>query len=213
MYPLLFFFFNKESYIKVSIKMRIEAPKGQNPSLEELNEFLQALNGVHEFIITNTQAEYKAAKKPNSFSKEPPILEYHKLNVVQICRKNPFDLEFTFYILRDGLISYWPIIKAMFTFCKKFGRNHNDLFQNLIVVRVYFDNLLSSLGTNTDKTADSFDSLNQIYNKLMMNEKFRSYYDVFCKTTLRIDQFTSNSEELNFDVDFLGDDDNANIVE
>jgi hypothetical protein len=193
--------------------MRIEAPKGQNPFLQELNEFMQALNGVHEFIITNTQAEYKAVKKPNSFSKEPPILEYHKLNVVQMCRKNPFDLEFTFYILREGLISYWPIIKAMFTFCKKFGRNHNDLSQNLILVRVFFENLLTRIRTNTDKTADSFDSLNQIYNKLMMNEKFRSYYDVFCKTTLRINKFISETGELILDVDFLSDGDNSNIVE
>jgi hypothetical protein len=125
MHPLLFFFIYPDRYRKITIKLKFEASKGQNPNLEELNEFLGALSAMHEEVIIKTQPEYRENKRISLHNIQ--VLDHHKLDVINICRKNPFDLELTFFILREGLLTYWPLIKALFKFCKRYGRNHNTV--------------------------------------------------------------------------------------
>ncbi len=195
MYPLLFFFFYPKSYQKVTIKITFAAPEGQNPNLEELNEFLGALSTIHEEVILNSQPEYKENKRTPLHSVQ--VLEHHKLNVIHICRKNPFDLELTFYILREGLLTYWPLIKALFLFCKKYGRNHNQLEQNALLLKTFNDNLTNRLRELLNLPEnENYESLSIIYNKLMTNKNFKRLYDMFCNTALTITSLTSKAEDL-----------------
>jgi hypothetical protein len=196
MYPLLFFFFYPKRYQKVTIKMTFAAPNGQNPNLEDLNEFLGALSAIHEAVILNSQEEYKENKK-NLFN-NVQILDHHKLSVIHICRKNPFDLELTFYILKEGLLTYWPLIKALFSFCRKYGRNHNQLEQNALLLNTFIDDLSNRLRKLLNLPEnENFESLSNIYNKLMKDKNFKRLYDMFCSTALTITSLISKAEDLN----------------
>jgi hypothetical protein len=44
----MFFFFINTKHSKVNIKLTFEAPKGENPTLEEFNDFLNGLSNLHE---------------------------------------------------------------------------------------------------------------------------------------------------------------------
>ena len=82
-----FFFGSAKKYNKVNLQINFKAPNDEDPSLEEFNEFLDAVTTLHEQIIIYTQPEY--------FNTSPltrQILEQHKLKIEHICHKNPYML-------------------------------------------------------------------------------------------------------------------------
>jgi hypothetical protein len=201
---------------KVTIQMTFEAQKGQNPSLEELNEFLDAVSKVHEYAILNTQPEYADIKTPIMMNNSK-VLDYHKLEVKHLCRKNPFDIELTFYLVQEGLITYWPFIKALMEICKRYGKNVNILEETFQNIRALFDylyakyhrNLLLSLLSRSlrylDDRTELFEKISRKFTLLMANHKFREYYDKFCSTSITITNLVSLVEDLNEKIDLLND--------
>jgi hypothetical protein len=212
---MLFFFFSQEPYYKVKIKMTFQAPEGQNPSLEELNEFLDAISKLHEYAILNTQPEYFENHKPSIHNSK--VLEYHKLEVTQICRKNPFDVELTFYIIKEGLITYWPMIKALLFLCRRYGKNSNQLSGTIEYLRNQFERFFDLLMINStlskllvflkiyDDKEKLFEKLSSNLSRLMSDPKFREYYDKFCSTSIIITNLVSIVEDLNEKMDLLND--------
>ncbi len=195
--------------------MTFEAPKGQNPSLDELNEFLDAVSKIHEYVILNTQPEYFENHKPSIHNSN--VFDYHKLKVTQICRKNPFDLELTFYIIQEGLITYWPMIKALLFLCRRYGRNANQLSGTIEYLRNRFERffdrfmlgsvlskILSFLKIYDDKER-LFEKLSSNLSRLMSDPKFREFYDKFCSTSITITNLISLVEDLNEKLDLLND--------
>jgi hypothetical protein len=212
---LLFFFFQKP-YYQVKIKMSFEAPKGKNPSLEELNSFLDALSNLHEYAILSTQPEYMDVKGPILTARK--VLDYHKLEVKQICRKNPFDLELTFYIIQEGLITYWPFIKALIRMCKRYGRTANNLEETLSEIKRLFDELYSkyyriAFISSIIRVLKIFDERTQLFEKLMSNlkhlmsdRKFREYYDLFCSSAIAITSIISFVDEFDESLELFKED-------
>jgi hypothetical protein len=204
---LFFFFFFNKDYHQVKIKMTFEAPKGENPSLDELNEFLDAVSKLHEYVILQTQPEYADIKTPIMMNTSK-VLDYHKLEVKHLCRKNPFDIELTFYLVQEGVVTYWPIIKALLEICKRYGKNINSLKETLQNIRNLFDalyakyhrNLLLSVFSKSLKYLDDrnelFEKISRKFTLLMSNSKFREYYDKFCSTSITITSLVSEVEDL-----------------
>jgi len=213
---MLFFFFFKEPYYKVKIKMTFQAPNGENPSLEELNEFLDAVSKLHEYAILNTQPEYADIKGPLMMN-TAKVLDYHKLEVNHLCRKNPFDIELTFYLVQEGLITYWPFIKALMEICKRYGKNVKSLEETLQNIRTFFDELyakyhrnlllsaLSSVLRYFDDNTKLFEKISRKFTLLMANPKFKDYYDKFCSTSITITSLVSLVEDLSEKIDLLND--------
>lgn len=213
---LFFFFLFQEPYYKVKINMTFQAPNGQNPSLEEFNEFLDAVSKLHEYAILNTQPEYADIKGPLMMN-TAKVLDYHKLEVRHICRENPFDIELTFYLVQEGLITYWPFVKALMEICKRYGHNVNNLEETLQDIRTFFDELyakyhrnflLSHLSTSLkylDDRTKLFERISRKFNLLMAHQMFRKYYDKFCSTSITITNLVSLVEDLNEKMDLLND--------
>jgi hypothetical protein len=198
--------------------MTFQAPEGQNPSLEGLNEFLDAISKLHEYAILNTQPEYFENHKPSIHNSK--VFDYHKLEVTQICRKNPFDLVLTFYIIKEGLITYWPMIKSLLFLCQRYGKNTNQLTGTIEYLRNQFERffdrfmsdsvlskLLAFLKIYDDKER-LFEKLSSNLSRLMTDPKFREYYDKFCSTSITITKLVSEVEDLKElvgDLDLLTD--------
>jgi hypothetical protein len=201
---------------KVTIQMTFQAPSGENPSLDELNEFLDAVSKLHEYVILQTQPEYADIKTPIMINTSK-VLDYHKLEVRHICRENPFEIELTFYLVQEGLITYWPFIKALMEICKRYGKNVNNLEETLQNIRAFFDdlyakyhrNLLLSLLSSSLKFLDDrtklFERISRKFTLLMSNPMFRNYYDKFCSTSITITNLVSLVEDLNEKMDLLND--------
>jgi hypothetical protein len=212
---MLFFFFQPKPYHKVKIKITFEAPKGQNPSLDELNEFLYAISKIHEYVILNSQPEYFENHKPSIHNSK--VFDYHKLEVTQICRKNPFDVELTFYIIKEGLITYWPLIKTLLFLCKRYGKNTNQLSGTIEYLRNQFERffdgfmldsvlskLLAFLKIYDDKER-LFEKLSSNLSRLMTEPKFREYYDKFCSTSITITSLVSEVKDLDEKLDLFNE--------
>jgi hypothetical protein len=212
---MLFFFFFQEPYHKVKINLTFQAPNGENPSLEELNEFLDAISKLHEYAILNTQPEYFENHKPSIHNAK--VFEYHKLEVTQICRKNPFDVKLTFFIIKEGLITYWPIIKAFMSLCKRYGKNANHLDGSIEYLRMQFERffdifilnsilskLFGFLKIYNDKEK-LLEKLRSNLSRLMSDPKFREYYDKICSTSITITNLVSSVESINERIDLLND--------
>lgn len=210
---MFFFFFFEEPYYKVQIKMTFQAPKGQNPSLDELNEFLDSVSKLHEYVILNTQPEYMESNRQTLHNSK--VFDHHKLQVTQICRKNPFDIELTFYIIKEGLITYWPMIKALLFLCKRYGKNTNHLSGTIEHMRMQLERLFDRLMLNSvlsrlsgflkiyDNKEKLFEKLSSNLLRLMSDKKFRECYDKFCSTSITIISLVSNVEELDEKIDLL----------
>ena len=195
--------------------MTFQAPIGENPSLEELNEFLDAVSKLHEYAILNTQPEYLENHKPSIHNSK--VLNYHKLEVTQLCRKNPFDLELTFYIIKEGLITYWPLIKALMSHCKRYGKNMNHLLSTIENLRLQLEILFDRLMSNSvlsrlfgflkiyESKGKLFEKLSSNLLRLLSDPKFTEYYDKFCSTSITITNLVSIVEELNEKTDLLND--------
>jgi hypothetical protein len=214
--PLLLLLFGEKNPKKVTLKMTFQAPLGQNPSLEELSEFLEAVSKIHEYVILNTQPEY-ADIQSSLMLNTSKVLDHHKLEVKHLCRKNPFDIELTFYLVQEGLIAYWPFIKALIQICKRYGKNINSLEESLQSNRVLFDDLyekyhrnyfLSALSISLrylDDKTKLFEKISRKFNKLMINKLFRDYYDKFCSTSITITKLVSLEEDFHQKVDLMND--------
>jgi hypothetical protein len=201
---------------KVTIQITFQTPTGGNPSLEELTEFLDAVSKIHEYAILNTQPEY-ADIKTSIMMNTSKVLDYHKLEVKQICRKNPFDIELSFYLVQEGLITYWPFIKALMEICKRYGKNINSLQETLQNIHNLFDllyskyhrNLILSLLSRSLKYLDDktelFEKINQKFTLLITNKMFRKYYEKFCSTSITVTNLVSLVEDLNEKLDLLND--------
>lgn len=200
---LLLLLLREDKPRKVSIHITFEAPNGENTSLDELNDFLNAVSKLHEQVIFSTQPEYLGSSKLSQ------ILDYHQLEVEHICRKNPFDIILTFHIVQEGLITYWPFIKALIKFCKRYGKNSNQLEFSLENLRDYiielFENLhrpgfLSRFSSKLrifDNSENLLSKMNENLFKLLTNKSFRFYYDHFCTTAITITDFVSTIEKIN----------------
>jgi hypothetical protein len=212
---MLFFFFFSEPYYRVKIRINFECPSGQNPSLDDLNEFLDAVSRIHEFAIINTQPEYLENNK--STNQDLKVFEYHKLEVLQFCRKNPFDLELSFFILKEGLVTYWPFIKALIFMCKRYGSNSTHLIGTINFMRIHFDLFFERLMSNVifnklfglDKKYNDkeklFTKLISNLLRLMSDPKFRMFYNKICMNFLNITSLVSSVEELKEEIDLLND--------
>jgi hypothetical protein len=209
------FFFFPEPYYKVKINMSFQAPNGENPSLEELNEFLEAVSKLHEYAILNTQPEYMESHRKTLHNSK--VLDYHKLELTQICRKNPFDLELTFFIIKEGLITFWPMIKTLLFLCKRYGKNANHLSGTIEYLRMQFERFFDRFISNSalsklleflkiyDDKEKLFQRLSSNLSRLMHDPKFREYYDKFCSTTITITNLISSVESINERIDLLND--------
>lgn len=198
---------------KVTIKLSFEAPKGTNPSFGELNSFLDAISNLHEYAILFTQPEYMDVKRPILTASK--VLDYHKLEIKQICRKNPFDLELTFYIIQEGFITYWPFIKALIRICKRYGKTANNLEETFSEIQGLFEELYRKYYRNAflssivrvleifDERTKLFERLSANFTRLMSDRKFREYYDLFCSTTITITSVISWVEDLNEKTDLF----------
>ena len=201
---------------KVTIQITFQTPTGGNPTLEELTEFLDAVSKIHEYVILQTQPEYADIRTPIIINASK-VLDYHKLEVKHLCRKNPFDIELTFYLVQEGLITYWPFIKALMEICKRYGKNVNSLEETLQIIRAFFDelyakyhrNLLLSLLSKSlrylDNKTELFEKISRKFTLLMANQIFRKYYDKFCSTSITITNLVSLVEDLNEKIDLLND--------
>ena len=196
---LFFFFFDfPKNYNKVNLSLTFEAPKGENPNLEEFNEFLDAVSKLHEQIILYTQPEYLNTS-PNSRQ----ILDHHKLKIDTLCRKNPFEISLTFHIIQEGIIAYWAFLKALIYFCKKYGKNTDELLVSFNSFKELFSNLydkfyrktfLSSLFSGLkifDNVEHLFEKANTNFIKMMSSRTFKVNYDKFCKTAINITDLIS----------------------
>lgn len=190
--------------IKVKFQLTFEAPKGENPNLEEFNEFLTALSNIHEQVVLYTQPEYFDALPSTR-----QVLDYHKLKIEKLCRKNPFDITLTFQIIQEGLITYWPIIKALIYFCKKYGKNSTDLEKTLAEFRRFFYGIYDKLYRLNhlssfypvlkvfDNKDNLFAKMNKNFTRMMTSRAFKVNYDKFCNTAITITDFVSIIEEIN----------------
>jgi hypothetical protein len=192
----MFMFFFK-GYHHIKIELTFSTPKGTSPTLEEFNEFLHSLNKLHEHIILNTQPEYLGSG--NTIQSQ--LLDWHKLEVIHICRKNPFDVELCFRLLNEGIASYWTMLKAFIFFCKRYGRNVNELEMNIEALRSYFyqkheeiiEESPGSISTNDSSNYEEklFSTLMKRFMKLLTNKGFRITYDKFCNASIAITNLVS----------------------
>ncbi len=200
----MFFISHNANYINVNLKLTFKAPEGENPSLEEFNEFLTAVSNLHEQVILHTQPEYFGTLPASR-----QLLDYHKLKIEKLCRKNPFDITLTFQIIQEGLITYWPFIKALIYFCKKYGKNSTDLEKTLEEFRRFFNGLYDKLYrldyirsfypslklfNNKDNL---FEKMNRNFTRMMTSRAFKVNYDKFCTSAITITDFVSIIEEIN----------------
>lgn len=190
--------------IKINIKLTFQAHDGENPSLEEFNDFLTALSNLHEQVILYTQPEYFDAAVSSR-----QLLDYHKLKIEKLCRKNPFDITLTFQIIQEGLITYWPFIKALINFCKKYGKNSTDLEKTLEEFRRFFNGLYDKLYRLNhlssfypvlkvfDNKDNLFAKINSNFLRMFTSRAFKVNYDKFCTAAITITDFVSIIEEIN----------------
>ena len=192
---LLLLLGDKKAKVQFEIELVSEEKDG-NFDFQELTEFLQQLNYVHNRAIRLTQQEYQGR-----LFEEADILDYHKLNIEQITQNSPLKLLISFTIDVDYLVPYIATLKIFFKLCKKYGATTNHLENTLNSIR---NTLLSTLrkynvlniSSNSEINEDSF------YSKLMRlmdEEKFRKSYNSFCKTGITISKFISITKLLNFD--------------
>jgi hypothetical protein len=203
--------------VDITLKITFELPKGQNPTFEEFNDFLSAISKLHEYVIVNTQPEYFDTGHPSTRQ----ILDWHKMEVSHICRKNPFELVLTFQLLQEGIATYWPFLKALIAFCKRYGRNSNDLIESMELLRAFFDELyeryhnpdfssrISSFLKPFEKKISLLEKINKRFTRLLSDRGFRVFYDKFCSTTITISELVSVVEVLNLSHDFLGNENSS----
>lgn len=176
---------------KAKVQFEIEltsVEKDGNFDFQELTEFLQQLNYIHNRAIRLTQQEYQGREFD-----EADILDYHKLNIEQITKNSPLKLLISFTIDVDYLVPYISILKIFFKLCKKYGATTNHLENTLNSIRnTLFSALMKynvlKISSNNEINEDSF------YSKLMRlmdDEKFRKAYNSFCKTGITISKFIS----------------------
>jgi hypothetical protein len=204
---------NKLQQVKINISFA--APKGKNPTLDELNSFLLAISNLHELTILSTQPEYLDSKRHMPLVSK--VFDYHKLEVTQICRKNPFNLDISFYIIQEGLITYWPFIKGLMSFCNRYGKTSNNLELTLLVIQRFLNELylkyyrnrvtlsLPSIFRIFEDETKLLEKLNSNFIRLISDLKFRKYYDFICSTSITITSLISTVEELNEKFDLMED--------
>jgi hypothetical protein len=110
------------------------------------------------------------------------------------------------------LTTYWPYLKTLIKFCKRYGKNSNDLENLLENFRQYFNEFYNS--KHLENNIELFTNKDELFDKIFKNLKrmitskvFRYYYDKFCKTTFKITSLMSSVEEINDikPIEFLDD--------
>lgn len=209
----LFFFFGESSYTEVKLKMTFEGLKGKNSSIAEFNEFMMCIEEIHNMVVINTQPEYHR-NNTISIMNNSAILDYHKLHIEQLCRKNPFEILLTFQIVQGGIAPYWILIKILVKMCKKYGQNTKDLLATLAAVESEFIELYRKYYSIIpfSRELSMFNDENKLYDKisssatkLLTNRDFSVYYNAFCKTTISLTDFISyiGNESNDDTIDFL----------
>ena len=149
---------------------------------------------MHEQVILHTQPEYFGNQPLSALQ----ILDYHNLKIEKLCRKNPFDITLTFYIIQEGLITYWPIIKALFMFCKRYGKNVESLDNTIQGMEYLFYDLYEKLYKSNIfpdlKKDEILDKIRKSFTRMYTSKTFRLNYDKFCKAGIRITELISTIE-------------------
>jgi hypothetical protein len=129
------------------LNLTFEAPKGANPSLDELNLFFDAISKLHEYAKFASQPEYFNSSFGTRIFK---ILPAHELKVSQLCRKNPFEITMVIHIVHEGIVTYWPLIKMLVKCCERYGADVNTLHQNIEETRQFFEELYEKFVKNSE---------------------------------------------------------------
>ncbi|MFM2192283.1 MAG: hypothetical protein RLZZ118_1240 [Bacteroidota bacterium] len=212
----MFFIFsqfnNKLNHHQVKLNLTFEAPKGINPSLEELNLFFEAISKLHEYALYTSQPEYFNSSVVTRGLK---ILPNHELKVDRLCRENPFEMIMIFHIVREGIPAYLPLLKILIILCERYGADANTLYQNLIETRQFFEKLYIKFVRNAGNSIfldelNIYEDSDKLYskmisklNKLLTDKEFRKYYDFFCKTSFTITKFSTSIEGIEDVAEFI----------
>lgn len=205
MYYYYYYFGHKTQQHQVSIQFSHELGK-EEVSIAEFNEFLNALNELHQRIIYLSQPEYRFPNDLNDFGKLDSV-DYHELKIQDIHRENPFLLKLVFETSYGFGNMYFAIWKLLILFCKKYGKSIDDLKKNsqnfwefikdffpLVNKQVKTEVVLSELlGEVPDLSMkdDIEKNISRILRAFFENEKTKKFYKFFCTTLFTIDELTA----------------------
>jgi hypothetical protein len=182
--------------------------KGLNPSVKELQDFLEIVNQMHEYIVFYTQPEYQKAWD-NKNKKAPNINHYHQLEIKTICRENPFVLKLIFRLNYFGVAPYYTIFKILIDICKRYGKDFSHLYHtkdSVLEILREFETKIKDIypKIDADKNSNLLGLTNEYintekvcirieenFNKLMSNKRFIVLYNKFCNSLFILDNIVS----------------------
>lgn len=195
-----YYYYYGEHTSKVAITINFQKQKGEKVFVSELIEFLDTINELHKRILLLTQPEYQKQNELNNVD-DISIISYHNIELVHICRKNPFSVKLIFHLAKFSHAPYWAMWKIFIEMCKRYGKNHTDLqntinaclpeFERLFksVKTIMLDNKINAiLGFPPDFVdLDAFIAyIKELLNKFLTNKKAMEIYTKFCYNAIFI---------------------------
>lgn len=189
-----------EEFIQVKIKISIDF--GKNPSLQEFQDMLNALNELHKYAIIQSQAEYKELNISYGLGH---LISHHELLISNVSRRNPFDFEFIVQLSQYGIAEFWTYLKLFFALCERFN--------NVIDIHFFVEQLLIWMNKNfpdyTQKKGDDIAKVRKAWflkiGRISSNEKLRKYLNKICFGSAIIEELYSEVIETGESEYFIKD--------
>ena len=174
----------------------------KNPSLQEFQDMLNALNEIHKYAVINSQPEYNKLNIRYGFGQ---LLPHHELLVSNVSRRNPFDFEFIITLSQHGITEFWSHLKLFFALCTKYNSISNvKLFTNQL--SSWLIKKSSEIGEKKEeKSVQIGKRLLRKIGYIISEEKLSSYFDVICNGTAIIEELYCEVTETGIREYFIKD--------
>jgi hypothetical protein len=195
-----YYYYYGEHTRKVTININFQKQFGDKVFLSELTEFLDTINELHKRVLLVTQPEYQKQTDLKNTDKVS-LISYHDIELVHICRENPFSAKLVFHLAAFSHAPYWAIWKILIEMCKRYGKNNSDLQNTINACMSEFERLFKSVKAimldNRVKTIlgippdfadlDAFVAdIKEHLNKILINKRTMIIYNKFCYSAIFI---------------------------
>jgi hypothetical protein len=186
----------------IQLKITVSVDFGKNPSLQEFQDMLKALNEIYTYAIIKSQSEYEDLNIRYGLGQ---LIPHHELLISNVSRRNPFDFEFIVQLSQYGIAEFWTYLKLFFALCTKYN---SVIDINLFVQQLLFwkDNKFPEF---SNEKGEDFAKIRKklLYKigRIISDEKFRKYLDKICFGSAIIEELYSEVIETGFGEFFIKD--------
>ena len=191
-----YYYYYPES-IKVNVEIALKDIYDDNISLEQLNDFLKAINEIHQRIIFVTQPEYKKARGNLGLINQASLLSYNMINVDSFLNENGKSiLKISFSLFTNSANLYWLIWKILIDICKRYGKDKEALEKNFNKIINEAQEFIK-LNFNTEyneKVTAKIENIDEFIKGLLTNPTFIKWYNLLCTTSIEITKLIARVE-------------------